>query len=79
MFICNNCEAVFEDYKIIKDPRPYGMGEVYEEYAVCPHCKDTDISEAKECERCGNFRAELEDGLCEVCHGDLYVYGKQTK
>lgn len=74
MYICNECGAVFEDYKIIKDPRPYGMGEVYEEFAVCPHCKETDISEAKECERCGSIFAkdDLEDGLCEHCYGDLY-------
>jgi hypothetical protein len=72
--MCDNCGAVFEDYKIIKDPRPYGMGVAYEEYACCPHCQDTDIVEAKECSRCNGIFAkyELEDGLCEHCYGELY-------
>ena len=74
MFICDNCGATFEDYKIIKDPRPYGIGVAYEEYACCPQCKETEISEAKECSHCGRVFAkdELEDGLCDVCHGDMY-------
>lgn len=72
MYICNNCGTTFDDYKTIKEYHPYGMGYAEEQIAVCPHCEDTDFCEAKECERCGELFAELEDGLCDVCHGDMY-------
>ena len=72
MFICNECGATFEEFKVIKEPRPYGEGVAYEEFAVCPHCEDTDIDEAKQCERCSELVAELHNGLCDVCHGDMY-------
>lgn len=72
MYICNNCGLVFEDCKIDRQFHPYGMGYAAEEFAVCPHCNDTDFDEAKQCEMCGEFVAELEDGLCDCCHGDMY-------
>lgn len=72
MYICNNCEELFEDCKIIKEHHPYGMGYAVEEWAVCPYCSDADISEAKECTRCGAMVAELDGGLCECCDGELY-------
>lgn len=72
MYICNDCGEVFSDHKIIEDPRPYGMGYVNERFGVCPHCDSDDWSEAEQCTRCGEYFAELEDGLCDVCHGDMY-------
>ena len=72
MFICNNCGAIFEDCKIIEEHHPYGMGYATEEWAVCPHCEDTDFAEAEECKRCGELFAELDEGLCDVCYGDMY-------
>lgn len=72
MYICNNCGEVFEDCKIIKEHHPYGMGTATESWAVCPHCEDTDIQEAKKCERCGEYVAERHEGLCEVCYGDMH-------
>lgn len=72
MFICNECGEVFEEPYIHKERHPYGMGYATEEFVVCPYCKDTDIDEAKRCERCGEWVAELDDGLCDVCAGDMY-------
>lgn len=72
MYICNNCGKTFDDYKVIEEHHPYGMGYATEKWAVCPHCKDSNFSEAKECERCGELCAELQDGLCDVCYGDMY-------
>ena len=72
MFICNECGELFEEPKIIEEHHPYGMGYATEEWAVCPHCKETDFQEAKQCSRCGEYVAELEDGLCDVCYGDMY-------
>ena len=72
MYICNNCGKTFDDYKVIEEHHPYGMGYATEKWAVCPHCKDSDFSEAKECEHCGELFATLNEGLCDVCYGDLY-------
>ena len=72
MYICNDCEEVFDEPKIIEEHHPYGMGYAIEEFVVCPHCKDTDIQEAEQCGRCGNYVAELEDGLCDICHSDMF-------
>ena len=72
MYICNNCGEVFDDYKTIEEHHPHGMGTATESWAVCPHCGDTDFEEAKQCERCGECVAEIEDSLCDCCHGDMY-------
>lgn len=72
MYICNDCGEVFSDHKIVKDPRPYGMSVAYEEFGVCPHCNSDDWSEAEQCVRCGEYVAELHDGFCDCCHGDMY-------
>lgn len=72
MYICNNCEAVFETSAVYEEHHPYGMTSATEYFAVCPHCEDTDFDEAKKCERCGEYFAELDEGLCDCCHGDMY-------
>lgn len=72
MYICNNCGEAFEDYKTIEEHHPYGMGTAAEKWAVCPYCNDTDFDKAKQCDRCGELVAELEDGLCDCCYGDMY-------
>ena len=74
MFICRDCGEIFDDFKIVKDPRPYGEQTVYEEFGVCPHCESDACEEAQPCTRCGEYFAEdeLEEGLCDYCHGELY-------
>lgn len=72
MYICEECGAVFEEYEVYKEQHPYGMGYSTEEIAVCPYCKETGIKAAKKCSRCDNWVAELEDGLCDACYGDVY-------
>lgn len=72
MYICNNCGAVFSEPDTYEEHHPYGMGYAAEKWAVCPFCEETDYSEAKQCERCGEFAAELNNGLCECCYGDMY-------
>ena len=73
MFICKNCGEVFDEPKIYEEHHPYGMGYAIEEFAVCPYCNDTSITEAKQCENCGEWFDEIEDdGLCDECYGDLY-------
>ena len=72
MYICNNCESVFDGYEIVEEHHPYGEGTAAESWAVCPYCKDNDFTEAEQCKLCGEFVVELLDGLCEVCYGDMY-------
>ena len=72
MYICLNCGAVMEDYKIIKDPRPFGLGVAYEEYADCPECHESDIVPAVECEHCGKYIPEYshtgkKQTFCDDC------------
>ena len=71
MYICVECEKVFEEPKIIEEHHPYGDTYATEYFGVCPYCKG-DIQEAEECSRCGEWVFETEDGLCEICYGDLY-------
>ena len=72
MMICETCEEVFDEPETIYEPHPYGDGCANEEFWVCPHCGSTSITEAKQCEQCDEWFAELEDGLCEDCYGDEY-------
>jgi hypothetical protein len=72
MYICNKCEAVFETPDTYEEHHPYGMTSAIEYFAVCPHCGDTDFDGAMQCEHCGEFVAELHEGLCDVCYGDMY-------
>ena len=71
MYICNECGEVFDEPKIIEEHHPYGMGYAVEEFAVCPYC-DGGFQEAEQCERCGEYVAELEDGLCDICYSEMY-------
>ena len=71
MYICNNCGAIFDEPNTVIET--HGLDcPPYEHIPVCPECEDTDFVEAQECERCGELFAELEDGLCDACHGDMY-------
>ena len=72
MFICNDCGAVFDECKSVGEQHPYGMGFATEYWSVCPYCGENDIDEAKQCKRCGEHFAELEDGLCDLCWDEMY-------
>ena len=72
MFICENCGHLFEDHKVIREHHPYGMGYASEDFYVCPNCGDDNTVTAKECSRCGEYFAELQDGFCDMCYGDMY-------
>lgn len=72
MYICSNCEGVFDEPKTIIEHHPYGMGTAGETWSVCPYCNGAEFSEALQCERCGEYFEELQDGLCDCCYGDVY-------
>lgn len=73
MFICEDCENIFTESKVILEHHPYGMGYASEEIYVCPHCNSTAIAEAVKCKRCGEYFVELpEDDICDLCYGEMY-------
>lgn len=73
MFFCEHCEEFFEECKVVQEHHPYGMGTAAEEHYVCPYCESSNISKAKQCKRCGEYFAELEDDdLCDCCYGEMY-------
>ena len=70
MYICNECKEVFEEYDVLYQPLPYGMGSAYEKWHICPYCGDNDFEEAEECEFCGEWVAKesMTGGLCKDCY-----------
>jgi formylmethanofuran dehydrogenase subunit E len=78
MFICLECNEVFEEPKVVYEHHPYGMTYATEEWRVCPHCGDSNIDIAVECSRCGEYIAKEEaytEGkkyLCDFCYEELY-------
>ena len=72
MYICEDCGEVFAEAKTIEERHPYGMTYATEYWAVCPYCESSNFEKAKQCERCGELVAELHDGLCDCCYGDMY-------
>ena len=78
MFKCYECEAVFLEPKIWKESRgEYWGTPCYETLCGCPECGEH-FEEAFECKRCGEwfFEDELNDGLCECCHDELFDKGE---
>lgn len=72
MYICNDCGAFFEEPRITYESHDYGEGSALEEWAICPYCKENDFTEAEQCSRCGEYFAELEDDLCDICWDEMY-------
>ena len=71
MYICQECGAVFEEPKIFLEQHPYGLGYAEERWVVCPRCSNADFDDAEMCDGCGEYFAELEEGLCEECYAEL--------
>lgn len=77
MLICNECGELFEKPSVIKET--HGLETPpYEEWFVCPHCEETNISNAVECSHCGEWISELDarlgdnlQPLCDTCYEDL--------
>ena len=72
MFICNECGKTFEEPKVYYESHPYGEGHAHEKWTVCPYCREADISEAEQCERCGDWVESTRKGLCDVCYEDMF-------
>ena len=72
MFVCLDCGAIFEEPLTVYESMEFWGAPAWEAWGACPNCRSTEIDEAKRCERCGEYVADLEDGLCDLCHDDLY-------
>ena len=71
---CERCGEIFSEneMEIIEEHHPYGNGYATEKWGACPYCNDTDIREAKQCSRCGEYVAETKDDMCDVCYEEMY-------
>ena len=72
MYICYECGALFDTPDTYVERHPYGMGYATERWSMCPCCESNDYGTAQECKECGEYVAELEDGLCEECWEEKY-------
>lgn len=72
MYICMDCNRIFDEPKIVSERHPYGMGYATEKLAMCPHCSGLNFEKALMCKNCGECTAELTDGLCGSCYEDIY-------
>lgn len=70
MYICKNCNALFESPKITVEYVPTEHG--YAPYTTheCPECEEADYSTADRCPNCGEFKAEGY-ALCRDCRDAL--------
>lgn len=59
MFICKDCEAVFETAR--RYVEPHG-----ERYYGCPYCAGA-YDRAAECIICGEYKADTYVGICREC------------
>lgn len=74
MYICNNCGAIFENTVSIHEHHNELYDKPIETYHGCPFCKCDDVTEAVQCDLCGEFVAydyvKLRDGTiaCSDCY-----------
>lgn len=72
MYICMDCERLFDEPEIVEERHPYGMSSAAEKWTVCPYCRSSNIEKAKMCKSCGEYTVELTAGLCDCCYADIY-------
>jgi hypothetical protein len=78
MYICTQCNHIFEEGEKIEEYRGECFGfPAYEEYYVCPVCGEN-YEEAAECANCGEYYLEedLTCGFCDKCLDKEVDYDK---
>lgn len=73
MYVCIDCEGLFEDTK--RCIETHGLDTPpYEEWYVCPYCGGGDYVQTEQCDLCGDWitgkYVELDDGrfVCDDCY-----------
>ena len=61
MYICNNCEAVFDEFAVTHER----MGEGVESWAICPYCGEPGFTKADLC-GCRGWKPKG-DRICRKC------------
>ena len=68
MYLCNDCEKVFEEFGILRDKigdSTDSLAPGYLEYEVCPHCGSDDWDSVSWCKNCeSNY---TKDDYCDSC------------
>ena len=69
MYLCRDCYCSFDEPDKASDYVPYGEGYADLKYCICPNCGSAEITEAAECEECGEAFPldELTEGFCPDC------------
>jgi hypothetical protein len=67
MWRCNECNATFEEPKIIDDGQT-------PPYKVCPNpeCEDEDIERTAPCEQCSEQKPDNLEKYCDHCKDEAY-------
>ena len=69
MYICRNCQQMFDSPNaVIDSDSEYWGRRVHHYTSVCPCCGSDDFEELDKCEVCGGW-INPGDELCEVCDG----------
>lgn len=74
MYICDNCGDVvdIEDLPTFTEKHPYGETYAEETFINFDCACGGEYQKAEQCERCGEYVLETDEGLCDVCRSDLY-------
>ena len=68
MYICSECEGVFEEPETYEEHHPYGMGTASETWYVCPYCQSTNTKKITNLSKAGS-----------VAIFGVFAIGKTTK
>lgn len=74
MYFCLSCENRFKTPGIVKE----WIGEKehggYQEFPICPYCKDDDIEKLKECQMCHEEYIFTEKDRCSECEDSVNLW-----
>ena len=75
---CNDCGALFETCKVIKEPHYEVDTRIYEEISVCPECGSDDWIDVKLCSWCEEryYDDSIQD-YCDDCYADVSSMANQ--
>ena len=76
MWLCLDCGHVFDEPEVENHRAGSYWGDpAWEPWGICPSCGSTEITEAEQCQRCGEWVPETHDVLnmwvCDICRDDL--------
>lgn len=79
MFICNDCNRLFEEANVIADKHEFWGERCYEYSSYCPYCGSEKYGIAARCDYCFEYvdqrdiihRDDMNIDICEKCDKEL--------